>query len=236
MKLSAILFDLDGTLLPMDNDHFTEVYFSYLARAAYPWGYRDSKQLVAAIWKGVSAMVKNDGSRSNSQAFWEVFQTIMARDAAPVLPKFSSFYETDFHNAKEATQPTPLAREAVRQARAKAQYVILATNPIFPRNADETRLSWLGLCCDDFDLVTDYDNSGFCKPNPEYYLQILREFDIDPASCLMIGNDVDEDILAAEEAGIHGFLLTDHVINRQERAVSCPSGNYGEMLEYLREL
>ena len=236
MKLSAILFDLDGTLLPMDNDHFTEVYFSYLARAAYPWGYQDTEQLIAAIWKGVSAMVKNDGSRSNSQAFWDIFQAVTGKDAAPVFPKFDRFYETDFHKAKEATQPTPLAKEALSLARAKAEYVILATNPIFPRNADETRLSWLGLSCEDFDLVTDYDNCGFCKPNPEYYRQILRDFDLDPASCLMIGNDVDEDILAAEKAGVPGFLLTDHVINRQGRATGCPGGSYGEMLDYLRKL
>ena len=236
MKLSAILFDLDGTLLPMDNDHFTEVYFSYLARAAYPWGYQDREQLIAAIWKGVSAMVKNDGTRSNSQAFWEVFQAITDRDATPALAKFTNFYETDFHKAKEATQPTPLAREAVRLARTKAEHVILATNPIFPRNADETRLSWLGLSCEDFDLVTDYENCCFCKPNPEYYRQILCDFDVDPSACLMVGNDVDEDILAAEKAGVRGFLLTDHVINRQGRSVSCPCGSYEEMLEYLRGL
>ncbi len=236
MKLSAILFDLDGTLLPMDNDHFTEVYFSYLARAAFAWGYHDSKQLVAAIWQGVSAMVKNDGSRSNSQAFWEVFQAVTARDAAPALENFNRFYETDFHKAKKAIQATPLAMEAVRLARAKARYVILATNPIFPRNADETRLSWLGLSCDDFDLVTDYDNCCFCKPNPEYYKQILRDYGIEPAHCLMIGNDVDEDILAAEKAGVRGFLLTDNVINRKGRSYDCPSGSYGDMLEYLRSI
>ena len=29
--LKAILFDLDGTLLPLDNDRFTEVYLRTLA-------------------------------------------------------------------------------------------------------------------------------------------------------------------------------------------------------------
>ena len=32
--LQAILFDLDGTLLPMDNDYFTKVYFRHLAATA----------------------------------------------------------------------------------------------------------------------------------------------------------------------------------------------------------
>ena len=33
MQLDAILFDLDGTLLPMDQDTFTKGYFQELARA-----------------------------------------------------------------------------------------------------------------------------------------------------------------------------------------------------------
>ena len=27
MAITTVLFDLDGTLLPMDNDYFTQVYF-----------------------------------------------------------------------------------------------------------------------------------------------------------------------------------------------------------------
>ena len=41
--LQAILFDLDGTLLPMDNDHFTQVYFQHLAATAAQWGYTDAQ-------------------------------------------------------------------------------------------------------------------------------------------------------------------------------------------------
>lgn len=36
-KLTTILFDLDGTLLPMDNDAFTRGYFKLLAARLAPW-------------------------------------------------------------------------------------------------------------------------------------------------------------------------------------------------------
>ncbi|MFR0734647.1 MAG: hypothetical protein ACLSHU_11060 [Oscillospiraceae bacterium] len=36
MTYQAILFDLDGTLLPMDLDQFTEGYFHLLAQTAAP--------------------------------------------------------------------------------------------------------------------------------------------------------------------------------------------------------
>ena len=61
--LKAVLFDLDGTLLPMDQDLFTEGYFKLLAKKAAPRGYEPGA-LVQAIWRGTGAMVNNDGSHS----------------------------------------------------------------------------------------------------------------------------------------------------------------------------
>ena len=66
--IDTILFDLDGTLLPMDNDIFTKGYFKGLAAELIPFGY-DAKPLVDAVWHGTAAMVKNDGSRPNCEAF-----------------------------------------------------------------------------------------------------------------------------------------------------------------------
>ena len=76
MTYQAILFDLDGTLLPMDLDQFTEGYFHLLAQTAAPYGYRE-ETLVPALWKGVGAMVKNQGNRSNCEAFWETFAQVL---------------------------------------------------------------------------------------------------------------------------------------------------------------
>ena len=175
--LQAILFDLDGTLLPMDNDYFTKVYFQHLAATAAQWGYTDAKLLVKAVWAGVESMVKNDGSRTNYDAFWQTFGAVMGPDSLKDIPKFSTFYENDFHKARSATSPAPLAGKAIELAHQKADKVILATNPIFPANGDATRLSWIGLKMEDFDLVTDYQNSCHCKPNPAYYQDILTQFD-----------------------------------------------------------
>ena len=71
MKLTTILLDLDGTLLPMDNDAFTKGYFKLLAAKLSPHGY-EPKQLVDAIWTGTAAMVKNDGARSNEETFCDI--------------------------------------------------------------------------------------------------------------------------------------------------------------------
>ena len=59
MKITTVLFDLDGTLLPMDQDLFTKGYFKLLAAKLAPYGY-EPKQLIDAVWAGTAAMLKND--------------------------------------------------------------------------------------------------------------------------------------------------------------------------------
>ena len=38
MSITTVLFDLDGTLLPMDQDAFTKGYFKLLAKKLLPYG------------------------------------------------------------------------------------------------------------------------------------------------------------------------------------------------------
>ena len=80
MKLTTVLFDLDGTLLPMDQEEFTRGYFGLLTQKAAPRGY-DPKQLVDGIWAGTAAMVKNDGSQTNEAVFWRKFAQIFGQEA-----------------------------------------------------------------------------------------------------------------------------------------------------------
>lgn len=232
MHYQGILFDLDGTLLPMDNDRFTQGYFHLLAQAVAPLGYEEAT-LIPAMWKGVAAMVKNDGSRSNAQAFWEVFSRILGPQVYDHMPAFDAFYAGAFREAVRFTEPNPRAAGAVALARQAAPRVVLATNPLFPPVAVAQRLSWVGLTPEDFDLVTTYENSGYCKPNPDYYREILGKLGLDPARCLMVGNDVQEDAEAAAQAGLSPFLVTDCLISRGQLP-ACPQGSFGALLDFLK--
>lgn len=233
MHYQAILFDMDGTLVPMDTDSFVKVYFGYLAKDLAPLGITP-EVLVPTIWAGIGAMVRNDGSRSNADAFWAVFAEQTGMDAAPFIPVTEKFYSTGFHNARVATGPNLLAVEAVRLAREKAGKVVLATNPLFPMAGQETRMSWVGLNKDDFDLVTSYETDCFCKPNPAYYQSVCARMGVDPKACLMIGNDVGEDMLAAGSLGMETYLVTDCLIPAKNGEYTGPSGSFAELVEYLK--
>lgn len=237
MKYQAILFDMDGTLLPMDEEAFLTLYVGELAREMAPYGV-DPHAMPKAMWKGVGAVVANDGSRTNEEAFWAVFGALNpAADLAALRPVTERFYRGAFHKARAATQFNPLAARAVALARQKAPTVVLATNPLFPMAAQEARMSWTGLEPACFDKVTAYEASRFCKPNPAYYTAICAELGLDPAACLMIGNDESEDMEAASAAGLSGFLVTDCLKpSRSDYRWTGPRGSFAELVEWLEKL
>ena len=234
MKLRCVLFDLDGTLLPMDQEEFTKAYFHLLAKKLAPRGY-EPKALVDAIWAGTAAMVKNDGRCSNEEAFWQRFTQIYGPKVQEDKPVFEEFYANEFQNARTACGFNPRAAETVAAIRSMGYQVALATNPIFPAVATESRIRWAGLEPADFSLYTTYENSTHCKPNPAYFRDVAESLHLAPESCLMVGNDALEDTAAAQ-VGMKVFLLTDCLINKDGRDISAyPQGSFEQLLDYVKK-
>lgn len=232
--MKAVLFDLDGTLLPMDQDAFTKGYFKLLAKKLAARGYEPA-ELVKNVWAGTAAMVRNDGHCSNEEAFWDTFTEIYGWSARNDIPVFNAFYANEFQQAQALCGHTPKAAEIVHWLKAQGCRVALATNPLFPAIATESRIRWAGLEPEEFELYTTYENIGYCKPNLDYYREILRRMALQPEDCLMVGNDVGEDMIA-EKLGMKVFLLTDCVINKAgENIDRWPHGGFDELAEYLRK-
>lgn len=232
MRFKTVLFDLDGTLLPMDLNVFVSLYFKNLAIALSPYGYEPQK-FVDNMWASVAAMIKNDGNRTNEQVFWDNFVKLNSKNVLKDMPVFDAFYKNDFIKAKAACGFSNQAAVVVRALRENGVRLVLATNPVFPAVATEQRIEWAGLEKTDFELVTTYENSCYSKPNPDYYAEILKKLDEKAENCLMVGNDVDEDMVA-ENLGMKVFLLTDCLINKNKRDIShYPQGSFQDLKAFL---
>lgn len=234
MKYKAILFDMDGTLLPMDTDTFVGAYFRELTRVMLPFGFT-KEELKRKLFIGVDAMVRNDGHQTNMEAFWNVLaEGHNDMDMQSVVDTTNEFYTKEFHKVKEiATKENPLAVKAVALAHEKASQVILSTNPLFPAVAQASRLSWMGLKMEDFNLVTAYEDNFYCKPNPNYFVAICERMGLDPKECLMIGNDELEDMYTASSLGMDCYLVTDWMIPREGYTWTGKKGTFVELLEFL---
>lgn len=235
MSIRYILFDLDGTLLPMDQDVFVKAYFGGIAQKLAPHGY-DPEKLIKAIWAGTYTMIKNDGSRTNEEAFWDYFTTIFGEAARDDEKIFEEFYRIEFQKVRQVCGFDPKAAETIARLKDMGFTLALATNPIFPAIATQSRMRWAGLKEEDFAFYTTYENSTFCKPNPEYYRQVLQKLGADPTECLMVGNDVTEDMVA-QTLGMQVFLLTDCLINKEDKDISAwPHGSFDALMEHIQNL
>lgn len=233
--MKAILFDLDGTLLPLDEKLFVDIYFTELSKVFSEYNI-ESNKLVEAIWTATHEIIKNDGKRTNEEAFWEKFKSIINIDLSNVKEVLEKFYANEFFTKlKKCSTENNLAKVAVNLAKKNGRKVVLATNPVFPIDA-LVRLKWTGLDIDDFDYVTHYSNSSFSKPNHKYYLDLCKKLDVEPKECLMIGNDERQDIFAASSAGMNCYLVTDYLYTYPECKVNCEKGSFKDLIEKLKTL
>ena len=90
--MEHFLFDLDGTLLPMDQEVFVKFYMPMLAARFKDRGVPQEK-LIGAVWNGVGSMVMNDGSRTNEDAFWDCFSRELSIERADVEDEVLDFME-----------------------------------------------------------------------------------------------------------------------------------------------
>lgn len=230
--IRAVLFDLDGTLLPMDQDDFVKDYFGRLARYLAPHGF-EPNSLINAIWQGTGAMLKNDGSATNEERFWCVMQSLLGADVRSKEHLFESFYAEEFDNVRHSCGFDEAAAATVCALKERGYRMILATSPIFPAIATRKRLAWAGLSPDDFELVTSYENSRHSKPSLEYYKDVIESRGLSAEECIMVGNDVGEDMVA-EALGMKVYLVPRDLINRVGKDITVyPQGSLSELPAYL---
>jgi FMN phosphatase YigB (HAD superfamily) len=228
-----ILFsDLDGTLLPLEQDTFIAAYIkqmvTYLARFGY-----DPKAMAATVWAGSEDMIRNDGSATNENVFWNTMSATLGQQVLDDQAKFERYYIEEYHRLQEICGCDPEANALVQRLKREGIRVILATNPVFPAIATDQRIAWAGLNKADFELVTTYENSIFCKHNIQYYTSILEQLGLKAEECMMVGNDILDD-MPASELGMKVFLLTDHLVNRKELPLDAyPHGGFKELNDFI---
>lgn len=95
MARQTILFDLDGTLLPIDTDQFVTQYMRALA--AHIGHLILPKLLVEEVLASTTAMIRNtDLSLTNAEVFASDFFPRVGRSEAEMVPIFNEFYNQSF--------------------------------------------------------------------------------------------------------------------------------------------
>ena len=236
MKKTTVLFDLDGTLIGMNQNEFIRLYFIAILDKLALMGY-DKKSMYIALEEAIRATKNNDGTLTNEARFWKTFDEATGGASKELRNLICSFYQNEFVRVLEATCfPYPYASDILKFVKNKGLRVVLATNPLFPAVATHARIKLGGMSPDDFEYITAYENSSFCKPNPSYFAELLDKIGVKPEECIMVGNDTRDDF-SAHALGIPVFILTKGLINDTGVDLSTyPYGSINEFMEYIEAL
>lgn len=240
----AICFDLDGTLLPMDIDEFMAAYFKRIGSFMAQQGY-DAAAFMEALKRGTHAMALHDDDHTNEEAFWEAFfvsfeeaqgRPLTDGERERMRQKADEFYATDFAHIGDGFTPNPLSSQIVEALREKGYPLVLATMPMFPRQAVKHRLAWAGVDPQAFDRITSYENSKSIKPKQTYFAEVLAAIGVPGNEVLMVGNNTMEDF-ACTDLGMDGYLVTDHLLNPISMDINqMRNGSLAELATWVAEL
>ena len=232
--MNTILFDLDGTVLPLDINLFMKIYFDEMAIAFDDM--IDKEQLINSIWTATSEMVKNIENKTNEEVFMNKFSDLVSGDIEAYKQRFDEFYDFGFMKARESVKENLWIEKSIKLLKEKGYQLVLATNPLFPMKAIHHRIKWAGFEPSDFSYIASYENNHFCKPQIKFYEEVLSDIGKQPSECIMVGNDVQEDLVAGK-LGIKTYLIKDHILNRNDENIECTyEGNYEDFYRFAVSL
>lgn len=232
--IRCVLFDLDGTLVHFEYDDFLKEYINAITRTVAT--FVEPTQFAKALLASTDAMIRNqDPSLKNSQVFQDDFFRRVRVPENVLMPVFEDFYRNEFTELKNTlgVQPHPKAREMLEFLIQEGYDVVIATNAVFPVEAILERMRWGGIQGLPYTLITCYDTMHYCKPNLKYYEETLELIGHKPGECLMVGNNMDEDIIAGI-LGLKTYLVEDFLLDSGANQHSPDMrSNFNELVEFV---
>lgn len=233
--INTILFDLDGTLLPMETEVFVKKYFKALSIKLKD--FFTSEEIVKYMWGSIKEMENNfEKEKTNEEVFFEDFYKNIRHTEAALNPVLDEFYKKDFHKVGVGIETNDHMVESVKLLKDKGYDLVVATNPIFPKSAILDRISWAGFKEEDFIYITSFEDMHFCKPNLDFYKEILSKIDKKSAECIMVGNHIKDDMIV-NEIGVKTYLINDFAIGDKEEEKNIDhKGDYREFYRFAKAL
>ena len=143
MPPKVLLFDLDGTLLPVEPGFFTGDYPE--AAAPYFAEFIEPRTFKQALFKSTWDMVNNlDPDLLNIDAFRISFERQVGAGWDRLWPVFEQFYSEGFPKLRSLVPESTIARKVVQECLDQGWEIVLATNALFPEAAVRERMRWCG--------------------------------------------------------------------------------------------
>jgi FMN phosphatase YigB (HAD superfamily) len=229
----TLLFDLDDTLIRNSMETFVPAYSQALAMRLAP---SRPGELIQHLMFATGAMVQNmDPNCTLEQSFDRVFYPGLQLKREDVQPEIDFFYNHDFPMLSRIIEAIPTAVQIVDTIILRGWKIALATNPLFPQTAVRQRLDWANLSCEKYPwlIVPSYESFHFAKPHPEFYAELLGQIGWPEDAIVMVGNDLEMDILPAKEFGLATYWVDNHASTANFPSERHGQGKLTELITWL---
>ena len=234
LMYTDLVFDLYGTLVDIHTEEDALVWEKTALYFGFYGAHYTGEELHAAF---DASMAKRQANAGQS---YECFPEIPVEQVMAQLFRDKGVEEADplGLNAAQLMRIAsmeyiclyPWVKEALAHLRQKGYRLWLLSNAQRVFTAYELRLLGLEDAFDGIYISSDY---GCRKPDVRFYRALLEEKQLDPAACLMIGNDRETDIAGAKAAGMDTlYMHTNLTPGHQAAANPRKRGHHREFEGY----
>ena len=236
-QYKVYLFDLYGTLADIHTDESKPKFWKAVAAyytghgANYDW--KDLRQIYRALCAAETSRLQALTPEAKIEIDLQpVFRALYEQRG--IVPDASLLAKTAWFFRRCSTSHLRAyagAGELLEALRAAGRTVILLSNAqsCFTR----PELECLGLA-NRFDHIYISSEVGFQKPDRRFFAAPLRDLGLDPADCLMVGNDPVCDVAGAASAGLDAVYLRSAPSPREDTPFSAVLTLEGMDLRRLR--
>ena len=202
----TLLLDLDDTLLDTNLATFIPAYFQALSGKLA--GKVAPEMMVRALIRGMNAMMESeDPTRTLQDVFDASFYRDLDLRREDLAEAIDEFYDRSFPLLASLTRQRDEAASLVEWARLCGVRVAIATDPLFPQKATMHRLRWAGIDPENVELISTFEHFHFSKTHPAYFAEVLGRLGWPEGPILMVGNDMERDLLPAHRLGLATYWI-----------------------------
>ncbi len=220
-NLKAVLFDLHETLVHNENPVSEEEISEHL----FSRGYEVSPQQLRASWMFVAFVdYPIHGYRTWQSYFSRIFQRLKVKVDKETLGDIVKLLESNPYKLY------PDAAEAVVKTKKNGfKTAVVTTVAYFQfKKAVQPIKKY-------FDFIMTGYEAKCDKTNPKMYRKVLEILKVKPEEAVMIGDNIEIDILLPKKLGIHAILLDRNKQNLKCQAANAMVNNLREALELILE-